>query len=95
LEAFGGALATADVTWVTEIYPAREEPIPGVHGGRLARAVEAAGGRVVHFHPSLEDLPHALRADLRAGDLCLFMGAGSIEASGAALLTLLQEGGRE
>src|SRR5690606_23546243 len=41
-DAFGRALAGADVAWVTDIYPAREAPIPGVTGELVARAVEAA-----------------------------------------------------
>lgn len=89
-EAFGHALAHADVTWVTEIYPAREEPIPGVGAGLVAEAARKSGGREVHLHSSLDDLPEALVGALLPGDLCLVMGAGSIETAGPQILTLLQ-----
>jgi UDP-N-acetylmuramate--alanine ligase len=78
---FGRALAAADEVWVTEVYPAREPPIPGVDGAYLAGLVEAAGTPEggVHFHADLETLPMALAGALRDGDVCLLMGAGSIE----------------
>jgi UDP-N-acetylmuramate--alanine ligase len=98
---FGRALALADVVWVTEVYPAREEPIPGVDGTLVARATEGMkgmdGARVtqVRFHEELETLPEALAAFLRKGDLCLTMGAGSIESVGPTLVEALEgEGGR-
>jgi UDP-N-acetylmuramate--alanine ligase len=96
---FGRALALADVVWVTEVYPAREEPIPGVDGALVARAVEGMkgmeGARVTEVlsHGELDSLPEALAAFLRKGDLCLTMGAGSIESVGPALVEALE--GRE
>jgi UDP-N-acetylmuramate--alanine ligase len=95
-EAFGAALAQADVTWVTEIYPAREEPIPGVDGACVVDSVHRAGGTDVRLHPSLDDLPDALSSFLREGDVCLLMGAGSIAETGPRLVRVLeQQGGSE
>jgi UDP-N-acetylmuramate--alanine ligase len=93
--AFGSALAAADVVWVSDIYAAREEPIPGVDGELVAREVRAsAAGRTkaveVHLHGDLESLPGALAGALHPGDLCLTLGAGSIEGVGQALLDLLK-----
>ena len=85
----GAALADADQVWVTEIYPARETPVPGVTGELVVRAVTAAGGRNVHYHPELTTLPATLARALRSGDVCLTLGAGSIEATGPALLRCL------
>ncbi len=93
-EAFGEALSAADVIWVTEIYPAREEPIPGVDGACVAQAVRRAGGDPVHLHLTLEDLPEALAASLEPGDLCLVMGAGSIAETGPRLAEILRQEGR-
>ncbi len=87
---FGKALADADQVWVTEVYPAREAPISGVDGALVARAAEAAGAGEVRLHAELESLPRALAESLRPGDLCLTMGAGSIETVGPALVNLLQ-----
>lgn len=87
---FGTALAEADQVWVTEVYPAREAPISGVDGALVARAAEAAGAGEVRLHGEVESLPRALAESLRPGDLCLTMGAGSIETVGPALVELLQ-----
>jgi UDP-N-acetylmuramate--alanine ligase len=102
---FGEALALADVVWVTDVYPARELPIPGVDGGLVARETSAAferkapaalrpQGGEVHDHRELRTLAEAVAASLRPGDLCLTLGAGSIEATGPEILRRL-EAGRE
>ena len=85
----GAALAAADQVWVTGIYPAREAPIPGVTGELVLRAVTAAGGRDARYHSELASLPAALADTLRGGDVCLTLGAGSIETAGPALLRCL------
>ncbi len=89
---FGAALAGADASWVTAVYPAREPAIEGVDGALVARAARAAGAREVHLHEELATLPDALAATLGPGDLCLTLGAGSIEKTGPALLARLREG---
>lgn len=90
---FGRALAAADVVWVTDVYPAREAPIPGVTGELVADAARTAGAPEVHYHPRLETLPTTLGEFLRAGDLCLTLGAGSIGDAAHALLDRLPRGG--
>jgi UDP-N-acetylmuramate--alanine ligase len=87
---FGQALALADVVAVTDIYPAREraEDHPGVSGLRVAEATADAGyGRPVYWLPSFADAEPVLRTVLRAGDLCLLMGAGDINALGRRLVS--------
>ena len=97
---FGAALAQADVVWVTDVYPARELPIPGVDGGLVAREVAAAFVRnsreaprpeagEVHDHRDLTTLAETVAASLRTGDLCLTLGAGSIEATGPEIVRRL------
>ncbi|MBT8397402.1 MAG: UDP-N-acetylmuramate--L-alanine ligase, partial [Gemmatimonadetes bacterium] len=90
-DAFGKALAGADVVWVTEVYPAREDPLPGVTGVLVAQAALASGACDVSFHASLEELPEALLPSVEAGDVCLTMGAGSIEFLGSDLLAALED----
>ncbi len=85
----GAALAEADQVWVTDVYPAREAPLPGVTGALVREAVAAAGGTDARYHSDLETLPRTLAGTLRAGDVSLFMGAGSIEFAGPALLRCL------
>ena len=87
--AFGAALAKADLVWVSDVFPAREAPIPGVDGRRVADEVRAAGGSV-RYEASLERLPEAVAESLLPGDVVAVMGAGSIEATGPALLAALE-----
>jgi UDP-N-acetylmuramate--alanine ligase len=86
---FGEALALADQVWVTEIYPAREAPIEGVDGELVADMVRRAGASEVRFHGPLESLAEAVAGELRPGDLCLTMGAGSIEKVAPQLVRAL------
>lgn len=88
---FGAALAEADRVWITDIYPAREAPLPGVDGALVAEAVRKQGASIV-LHRELDTLPAALAKELQAGDLCLTLGAGSIEGVGPALLRRLKGG---
>ena len=89
--AFGRALGAADRVWVTDVYPARETPLPGVTGELVARAVTPPAARTV-YHADLATLAVAVAADLSRGDLCIVMGAGSIEAAGREILGLLGGG---
>jgi len=87
--AFGVALAAADAIVVLPVYPARERPedFPGVDGRLVAAAAaDAAGGRTVAWLPGFEPAQAHLRATLRAGDLCLMMGAGNIDSLGRSLV---------
>jgi UDP-N-acetylmuramate--alanine ligase len=86
---FGEALALADVVVVLDVYAAREHAAdhPGVSGLLVARAAaDAAGGRPVAWLPSFEAAEAHLRGLLRAGDLCLTLGAGDVDALGRRLL---------
>jgi UDP-N-acetylmuramate--alanine ligase len=87
---FGRTLALADVVWVTDVFPAREAPIPGVDGGLVAEAARGAGAEDVRYHADLGTLADALSDGLRAGDLLVTLGAGSIETIGSAVLKRLE-----
>jgi UDP-N-acetylmuramate--alanine ligase len=86
---FGAALARADVVVVLDVYPAREraEDFPGVTGRLVAAAAaDAAGGRPVYWLPDFATADPVLHGLLRAGDLCLVMGAGDIDTLGRNLV---------
>ena len=85
---FGRALAPADAVVLTDIYPAREQPIPGVSAGLIDDGVRAAGGRV-GWRGSRSSLAPALADAVRAGDVVLTVGAGDITRTGPELLELL------
>ena len=81
----GRALAGADFVVVTEIYAAREKPVPGVSGTVVAAAARDAGV-VVEWVPERGGLVSALAGLARAGDVMLTMGAGDITEVGPELL---------
>jgi UDP-N-acetylmuramate--alanine ligase len=87
---FGQALSLADSVWLTDVFAAREAPIPGVTGQLLVESTRASGARDVHYVPSLEALPRVLADHLSSGDVVVTLGAGSIEVVGAALLEALE-----
>src|SRR5215831_18973381 len=85
---FGAALGLADEAFVLDVYAAREDPEPGVSGLLIASAVP--GGRA-HFVPDRADLPAAIAAAARSGDLVLTMGAGDITTLGPLIVNELRQ----
>ena len=86
---FGAALAGADVAAVLEVYPARERAadFPGVSGLNVAEAVaDARPGHEVLWLRDFATAERVLRPRLRAGDLCLVMGAGDVHVLGRRLV---------
>ena len=79
---FGAALGLADVAVVLDVYAAREDPEPGVTGRLVADAVPG-GARYV---PLAADIPRAVAALARPGDLVLTMGAGDVTRLGPLIL---------
>jgi len=87
---FATALAGADAAVVTEIYPAREEPWPGVSGKLVVdRLTEIRPGMPVGWAPTLDDAALLAAEQAGTGDLVLAIGAGDVETIGAALLERL------
>jgi UDP-N-acetylmuramate--alanine ligase len=87
---FAGVLATADEVVLTDIYAASEPPIPGVTVEALAEAVNRRRAHPVTVVKALEDLPAAIAALARPGDLVITLGAGSIGTVPSALITELE-----
>ncbi len=86
---FGRALAAADIVMLTDVYGAREDPMPGVSSELVVTAAREAGADV-RYVPALIDVPAALAAVAREGDLILTLGAGDITTAGPALARLLE-----
>jgi UDP-N-acetylmuramate--alanine ligase len=90
-EAFGGSFVDADVVVVTDVYPAGEQPRPGVTGKLVVNAILDAHPRSrVVWLPRREDLVPFLAGELRPGDLCLTLGAGDITSLPDELLERLE-----
>ncbi len=86
---FAHAFDDADAVFMTEVYPAGEQPIPGVSGAILADTVRSAGHPSVTFIEQKETLPDQVLPFLKSGDLVLTMGAGDIWKAGTGILARL------
>jgi UDP-N-acetylmuramate--alanine ligase len=83
----GAALSAADAVCVTDVYPAREEPVAGVDGLLVVRtlAPDVRAG----WAPTVEDGVRVVASWARPGDLALVVGAGDVERAGPLLLEVL------
>ncbi|HEX5760464.1 MAG TPA: UDP-N-acetylmuramate--L-alanine ligase [Thermoanaerobaculia bacterium] len=77
-EAFGRALLAADRAVVTDVYPSREAPLPGVTGELVAGAARTSGHRSVVYCRDWHDAPEVLAREVAPGDVVLTLGAGDI-----------------
>jgi UDP-N-acetylmuramate--alanine ligase len=77
---FAVALASADAACVTDIYPAREEPIPGVTGRLIVdELARVRPGMRIGWAPALEDAARIVSGWARPGDTILTLGAGDVD----------------
>lgn len=85
---FADALSDADAVYLLDVYPAGEEPIPGVSSQLIADRVR--GQETVDIIAEKE-LPQVMKNVLREGDLVLVMGAGSIWQQAPAIVQALKD----
>jgi UDP-N-acetylmuramate--alanine ligase len=88
---FGSSFFHSDVLVVTDVYPAREQPISGVTGELVARAAREHGHSKVVYIEDKDKVATYLAAQVKAGDLVITMGAGDVFRIGERLLALLQK----
>lgn len=80
-EDFVHVLGSADGLLLAEVYGAGEAPIVAADGRALARALRVAGQLEPVFVDRIEDMPAAILAAARDGDVVITLGAGSIGAT--------------
>lgn len=85
----GRALALADASVVLDIYPAREDPIPGITSDLIVDAATAAGADVAAEHDK-DAIPEVIAGMAKPGDLVLTMGAGDVTDLGPRILARLE-----
>ncbi|MFN2384424.1 MAG: UDP-N-acetylmuramate--L-alanine ligase [Gemmatimonadota bacterium] len=91
---FGGALAAADLVFVTDVYRAREQPIEGVSGRLVSDAASRAGAEVTYLPDVGEaDYAEVVRAALQPGDMVVTLGAGDIDGLARQLVALRADAG--
>ncbi|HXI20584.1 MAG TPA: hypothetical protein VNH46_05840, partial [Gemmatimonadales bacterium] len=89
--AMGAALTTADAVIVTDVYPAREQPIPGVSGVVVAEAARrGAADRPVVYEPDRARVRERILELARPGDVVFTLGAGDITRVGRELVQWLR-----
>jgi UDP-N-acetylmuramate--alanine ligase len=91
---FGAALGGADEVLVMDVYAAREDPLPGVSGELVSRAVPLPADRV-RFLPGalgVDGVVDAVCARVRPGDVLLTVGAGDVTALAGLVLGRLGQG---
>jgi UDP-N-acetylmuramate--alanine ligase len=86
---FLDAFDAADQLFLTDIYPAGEEPLEGITGDVLYFALKRRGHLDVSYVPDHRSLVSAVQPLLRSGDLVVVLGAGSIHEVGDALVRAL------
>ena len=86
LQAFADILQKADLTLVSDVYSAGEEPISGADAPSL---VGRSTGRVLQYTGDLEQTLDILSGLVRPGDLVLTVGAGDVTTLGPKLLERL------
>ncbi len=78
LEEFGRCFYDADTVVVTPIYPAGEEPIPGVDSKALFERIRTHGHRDVRLAGSLDEALAIVREIVAGGDMIVTLGAGDV-----------------
>lgn len=86
----GQSLSLADASLVLDIYPAREDPIPGITSELIIEAARAAGADVTPVHDKAE-VPSVVAGMTKPGDLVLTMGAGDVTDLGPQILDRLSK----
>jgi UDP-N-acetylmuramate--L-alanine ligase len=79
---FAAALDYADEVFLTDIYPARETPKPGVSSSLIAENLK----KPVHYISSRYLLPRAVARFVQPGDVVVGMGAGNISEFAPTLI---------
>jgi UDP-N-acetylmuramate--alanine ligase len=88
--AFGQALLESDVLVVTDVYPAREEPIPGISGRLVSDHAQKLGHRSVFYVPQVDEVASFLENLVKENDMVISLGAGDVHKVGTRLLELLE-----
>jgi len=83
------AFYEADVLVITDIYPAGEEEIEGVHARRLFEGIREHGHRDVHYISDKNEILQYLLTVIVPSDLVITLGAGDIWRVGEDLIEQL------
>lgn len=78
--------------YITEIYPASEQPIPNISTETLINAIKLKNPTLdIHHAPTYETIVEDISSKLTDGDLFITVGAGKVNQVGEALLVQEKE----
>ena len=82
---FGRAFSDASEVWVSDIYAASEDPIPGVSGATIVEEMARDGHAGGHYQPDRQQMLYEVGRNLQDGDCVLSLGAGNIHEQSTML----------
>jgi UDP-N-acetylmuramate--alanine ligase len=85
MDDFQSCFDDADIAYVAPVYPAGEEPIPGVDHDALVAGMKARGHRAARAIAGADALAEVLAGEIQPGDLVVCLGAGDITKWAAGL----------
>jgi UDP-N-acetylmuramate--alanine ligase len=91
-EDFLSAFSDADELFITDIYPAGEDPIPGITAEALVQEIKKRRGTEVHYVPDRERLVEEVMPMVKPGDIVMTLGAGNIWEVSEAIVEAVREG---
>ena len=89
MDEFATAFEGADSVFVLDVYPASEQPIPGVTGEALARRIVELSGKAARYVGSFGEAAEAVAALAGPGDAVVTLGAGNVSQLGPQILRVL------
>ena len=88
---FLNAFNQADLLLITDIYPAGEDPLPGVKAENLFYGIREHGHKHVYYHSQKKEIVNHLLKLLKPGDVVITLGAGDIWQLGEQLLQKVKD----
>jgi UDP-N-acetylmuramate--alanine ligase len=90
-EEFAKALLTSDMLILAKIYPAREQPLPGVTAELIAAAARQYGHKNVVYEDDKDRIPGIVAEYAKTGDVVFTIGAGDIYRTAPLILQELSK----
>jgi len=75
---FANAFVDADIVYITDIYPARETPIPNITSDIIFQEAKNQGHNNIYYVPDMDQLFDIVNKILKPNDVLITMGAGDI-----------------
>ncbi|MFL0357316.1 UDP-N-acetylmuramate--L-alanine ligase [Erythrobacter sp. GH1-10] len=85
MEDFQTCFNDADIVYVTPVYEAGEDPIPGIDAQALVDGLKSRGHRAAATVAGEDDLAATLAGEIAPGDIIVCLGAGDITRWAAGL----------